>query len=300
MVPVGTLMQRLPPRDYVDGHSLVLAVGDRLDLDATRRRLERAGYSCVSQVIGHGEYAVRGSLLDVFPMGSQVPLRIDLFDVEIESIRTFDPDTQRSKDKIERIRLLPAREFPLDEEAIAGFRQRYRASIEGDPQASLIYREVSDGQHPGRTGILSAALLRPDRDPLRLSARGRARLRASRRCRETATRLLRRCRTALRTAPTRHRAPPAAPGAALSAARRAGGGAEPALRRAAISRPRSPAAARATRTSATSRPPPCPRWRSRRAPPSPPRRSRTSSPRPRAGCSSSPKAPGDASCWPST
>ncbi|WP_132976255.1 transcription-repair coupling factor [Thiobaca trueperi] len=149
VAPVGTLMQRLPPRDYVDGQSLVLAVGDRLDLDATRRRLERAGYSCVSQVIGHGEYAVRGSLLDVFPMGSETPLRIDLFDREVESIRTFDPETQRSQEKIERIRLLPAREFPLNEEAIAGFRQRYRASIEGDPQNSLIYREVSEGRTPG-------------------------------------------------------------------------------------------------------------------------------------------------------
>ncbi|MBK5963402.1 transcription-repair coupling factor [Thiocystis minor] len=149
VVPVGTLMQRLPPRDYVDGQSLVLAVGDRLDLNTTRRRLERAGYSCVSQVIGHGEYAVRGALLDVFPMGSEVPLRIDLFDEEVESIRIFDPESQRSKEKLERIRLLPAREFPLTEEAIAGFRQRYRASIEGDPQNSLIYREVSEGHTPG-------------------------------------------------------------------------------------------------------------------------------------------------------
>jgi transcription-repair coupling factor (superfamily II helicase) len=149
VVPVGTLLQRLPPREYVDGQSLVLAVGDRLDLDATRRRLERAGYSCVSQVIGHGEYAVRGSLLDVFPMGSEVPLRIDLFDQEVETIRTFDPESQRSQDKLERVRLLPAREFPLTEEAISGFRQRYRASFEGDPQASLIYRGVSEGRTPG-------------------------------------------------------------------------------------------------------------------------------------------------------
>lgn len=149
VVPVATLMQRLPPREYVDGQSLVLAVGDRLDLDATRQRLERAGYSCVSQVIGHGEYAVRGSLLDVFPMGSEVPLRIDLFDQEVETIRTFDPETQRSHEKLERVRMLPAREFPLTEEAISGFRQRYRASFEGDPQSSLVYREVSEGHTPG-------------------------------------------------------------------------------------------------------------------------------------------------------
>ena len=149
VVPVATLMQRLPPRDYVDGHSLVLQLGDRLDLDRTRQRLERAGYGCVSQVIGHGEYAVRGGLLDVFPMGSQVPLRIDLMDDVIDSIRTFDPDSQRSIDKIDHIRLLPARELPLDEQAIAGFRQRYRAAIEGDPSRSLIYREVSAGNAPG-------------------------------------------------------------------------------------------------------------------------------------------------------
>ncbi|EXJ16115.1 transcription-repair coupling factor [Imhoffiella purpurea] len=149
VVPVGTLMQRLPPRHYVDSQSLDLKVGDRLDLDAMRRRLERAGYSCVSQVMGHGEYAVRGSLLDVFPMGCQAPLRVDLFDLEVESIRTFDPETQRTRDRIDRIRVLPAREFPFDEEAIAGFRRSYRASLEGDPQSSLVYRDVSEGRTPG-------------------------------------------------------------------------------------------------------------------------------------------------------
>ncbi|MFZ1576507.1 MAG: transcription-repair coupling factor [Chromatiaceae bacterium] len=149
VAPVATLLQRLAPRHYLDGHSLVLARGDRLDLDLTRLRLDQAGYQCVSQVIAHGEYAVRGSLLDVFPMGNQEPFRIDLFDAEVESIRTFDPDSQRSRDKVDAIRLLPAREFPLSEEAITGFRQRYRAQFEGNPQASLIYREVSDGHAPG-------------------------------------------------------------------------------------------------------------------------------------------------------
>ncbi|MCU0836579.1 MAG: transcription-repair coupling factor, partial [Chromatiaceae bacterium] len=149
VVPAGTLLQRLPPREYVDGHSFLLAVGDRLDVSATRRRLERAGYQCVSQVIAHGEYAVRGSLLDLFPMGSPEPYRIDLFDEEVESIRTFDPDSQRSRDKVKRIRLLPARELPLDDEAVTAFRRRYRAAIEGDPKRSLIYREVSEGRAPG-------------------------------------------------------------------------------------------------------------------------------------------------------
>ncbi|MBK1643321.1 transcription-repair coupling factor [Thiocapsa imhoffii] len=149
LVPVATLLQRLPPRDYVERQSLVLSVGERLNIEATRRRLERAGYSCVSQVIGHGEYAVRGSLIDIFPMGSTEPLRVDLFDDEIESIRIFDPETQRSQDKLSQVRMLPAREFPLTEDAISGFRQRYRACFEGDPQSSIIYREVSEGRTPG-------------------------------------------------------------------------------------------------------------------------------------------------------
>jgi len=149
VVPTGTLLQRLAPREYVDSHSLVLAVGDRLDLDAIRRRLEQAGYQCVSQVIAHGEFAVRGSLLDLFPAGSDLPYRIDLFDEEVESIRTFDPDSQRSRDQVSQIRLLPAREFPLSEEGIAAFRQRYRGTFEGDPKQSLIYREISAGSVPG-------------------------------------------------------------------------------------------------------------------------------------------------------
>jgi len=147
--PAGALLQRLPPRAYVDSHSLILATGDRLDPDAMRRRLEQAGYQCVSQVIAHGEFAVRGSLLDLFPAGSNRPFRIDLFDEEVESIRTFDPDNQRSQDRVPHIRLLPAREFPLNEEAIADFRRRYRGTFEGDPKQSLIYREVSAGSVPG-------------------------------------------------------------------------------------------------------------------------------------------------------
>lgn len=159
-VPVGTLLQRLPPRAYVDGHALVLATGDRLELDAMRRRLEQAGYQCVSQVIAHGEFAVRGSLLDLFPAGSDRPFRIDLFDEEVESIRTFDPDSQRSQDQVPDIRLLPAREFPLHEAAITDFRRRYRGTFEGDPQQSLIYREVSAGSVPGGAGVLLAAVFR--------------------------------------------------------------------------------------------------------------------------------------------
>ncbi len=149
VVPMATLLQRLPPRDYLEAHTLQIAVGDTLDPDRFRLRLERAGYSHVSQVVAHGEFTVRGSLIDFFPMGHAEPYRIDLFDNEIESIRNFDPDSQRSRDKLPHIRSLPAREFPLDENGIARFRQAYRTAFEGDPQRSLIYREVSEGNAPG-------------------------------------------------------------------------------------------------------------------------------------------------------
>lgn len=144
-----TLMQRLPPVEYVSGGALMLDTGQQLDIDALRGRLEKAGYRAVSQVMEHGEFAVRGALVDVFPMGSQSPFRIDLFDDEIESLRAFDPETQLTTEKLDRIRMLPAREFPMDEAAIREFRRRYRQAFEGDPQQSEIYRAVSDGNQPG-------------------------------------------------------------------------------------------------------------------------------------------------------
>ena len=149
VVPAATLQQRILPPGYLELHALILETGQRLEIDSFRQRLERAGYQCVSQVMGHGEFAVRGSLLDLYPMGSEVPYRIDLFDDEIDSIRTFDPETQRTVEKVEAIRLLPAREFPIDEEAVTRFRRNWRNRFEGDPQASLIYREVSEGRLPG-------------------------------------------------------------------------------------------------------------------------------------------------------
>ncbi|MGH8261313.1 MAG: CarD family transcriptional regulator, partial [Steroidobacteraceae bacterium] len=148
IVAADTLLQRLPPREYVQGRTFELAVGDRLALETFRSRLIEAGYASVSQVGGPGEFAVRGSLLDVFPMGAEEPLRIDLFDDEIEALRRFDPETQRSLDSIERIRLLPAREVPLDPEAVKGFRRRYRMRFEGDPMQSAVYRGVSEGIAP--------------------------------------------------------------------------------------------------------------------------------------------------------
>ncbi|MFM7397290.1 MAG: transcription-repair coupling factor [Gammaproteobacteria bacterium] len=148
LVTVNTLLQRLAPRQYVSSRSFSLAVGERLALEAFRLRLTEAGYSSVSQVAGPGEYALRGSLLDVFPMGADGPLRIDLFDDEIEAIRRFDPETQRSRESIPAVRLLPAREMPLDADAVRAFRRRYRTRFEGDPTRSAIYRGVSDGIAP--------------------------------------------------------------------------------------------------------------------------------------------------------
>ncbi|PWG63216.1 transcription-repair coupling factor [Sediminicurvatus halobius] len=148
IVPAGTLMQRIAPRSFLEGTVLRVAVGDHLALEPMRERLERAGYRCVSEVMEHGEFAVRGSLLDLYPMGSETPYRIDLFDDEVDSIRLFDPETQRSAQKVDRIELLPAREFPTGEEGITRFRRQYRAAFEGDPTASTVYRDVSDGRMP--------------------------------------------------------------------------------------------------------------------------------------------------------
>ncbi len=148
IVSVDTLLQRLPPKPYVAGRSFSLAVGDTLALDAFKLRLTEAGYCSVSQVTDPGDFALRGSLLDVYPMGTTSPLRIDLFDDEIEAIRRFDPQTQRSGESLNSVRLLPAREIPLDGDSVRAFRRRYRTRFEGDPTRSAIYRGVSDGMAP--------------------------------------------------------------------------------------------------------------------------------------------------------
>ena len=148
VVPASTLMQRVAPASHLAANTLLLQAGQKLDRDAMRRELEQAGYRCVSQVMEHAEFAVRGSLLDLYPMGAPLPYRIDLLDEEIESIRIFDPDSQRSVDKVDAIRLLPAREFPLDDAAVSRFRKAFRARFEGDPQRCSLYREVSQGAAP--------------------------------------------------------------------------------------------------------------------------------------------------------
>ena len=148
LVTLDTLLQRLAPSGWVAARSFDLAVGDTLALEAFRMRLIEAGYASVAQVGAPGEFAVRGSLLDVFPMGTEHPLRIDLFDDRIDAIRRFDPETQRSLDALPALRLLPAREFPLDPDAIRAFRRRWRSRFEGDPTRSPLYTGVSDGYAP--------------------------------------------------------------------------------------------------------------------------------------------------------
>ena len=148
LAAASTVMQRIPPQRYVDLHSFSLSTGEDLNRDKLRLRLEQSGYHSVSQVIEHGEYAFRGSIIDLFPMGADAPYRIDLFDDEVESLRIFDPESQRTTSQVDHINLLPAREFPMSESGINHFRHSWRSTFEGDPQASAIYRDISQGLAP--------------------------------------------------------------------------------------------------------------------------------------------------------
>ena len=139
------LLQKLPPVDYVAARSLSLRSGQALPRDAFVDSLIAAGYLRVPQVSEHGEFAVRGSLIDIYPMGSARPIRIDFFDDDIESLRYFSPGTQLSGEIIDQVEVLPAREIPLDADSIRGFRERYRERFEGQPGKSRVYREISDG-----------------------------------------------------------------------------------------------------------------------------------------------------------
>ncbi|KOO16811.1 transcription-repair coupling factor [Vibrio xuii] len=148
IVPVGTLLQRQSPRDYLMQHTLMVKVGDLFSLEKLRIQLEKSGYRHVDQVFGPGEYASRGSILDLFPMGSKDPFRIDFFDDEIDTIRTFDPDNQRSIEDTKEIRLLPAHEFPTSESAIEDFRIRWRQRFEARREPESVYMQVSKGTWP--------------------------------------------------------------------------------------------------------------------------------------------------------
>ncbi len=144
IVNITTLMHRLPPIEYIRNNSLLLKCGQALNLEQFRAQLQLSGYRSVSQVVEHGEFSVRGSLIDLFPMGSDSPFRIDLFDDEIDSIRTFDPETQRSLNKLNEIHLLPAREFPLTPEAISLFKTQWRSTFQGDPRRCPVYQQITE------------------------------------------------------------------------------------------------------------------------------------------------------------
>ncbi len=148
VVPVQTVLQQLAPLKYIIGGSFDLKVGQRLDLDAEKRRLEAAAYRNVPQVMDPGDFAVRGGLLDVFPMGADAPLRIELLDEDIDSIRAFDPESQRSLDKVDAVRMLPGREVPLDELSVARVLATLRERFDVDTRRSALYQDLKSGLAP--------------------------------------------------------------------------------------------------------------------------------------------------------
>lgn len=148
ILPINTLMQRVCPHEFLHGHALVMKKGQHLSRDKLRAQLEQAGYRSVDQVMEHGEFATRGALLDLYPMGSEEPYRIDFFDDDIDSLRVFDVDTQRTLSEVEQINLLPAHEFPIDKTAIELFRSQWREQFEVRRDAEHIYQQVSKGIWP--------------------------------------------------------------------------------------------------------------------------------------------------------
>jgi transcription-repair coupling factor (superfamily II helicase) len=145
ILPISTLLQKIAPPQFIHQRSLNLKTGDRIDPVALREKLSLYGYSAVSQVEEHGEFSARGSILDLFPMGSTRPFRIDFFDDEVETIRSFDAETQRSVEKINEIKLLPAQEYPLDEDGIKHFRLKFRETFDIDPNSCPVYVDISEG-----------------------------------------------------------------------------------------------------------------------------------------------------------
>ncbi len=150
LVPATTALYRVAPPAFLAGYTFQFKVKQKLDEARLKSQLTLAGYQHVTQVVSPGEYAVRGGLIDLFPMGSLVPYRVDLFDDEIDSIRTFDPDSQRSLYPVPEVRLLPGREFPMDDGARAKFRSRWRELLDGDPTKSRIYKDMGNGVATGR------------------------------------------------------------------------------------------------------------------------------------------------------
>ncbi|UOP01777.1 hypothetical protein LVJ84_06635 [Kingella potus] len=150
IVPVATAMQYLAPVPFLLGRTFWLKTGQTVDVEAMRGNLVEAGYSHVSNVVAAGEFAVRGGIVDIFPMGAAQPYRLDLFGDEIDSIKTFDPDSQRTLAPVSEIRLLPAHEFPTDADAQKIFRTRFREEIDGDYNAAVVYKAVSSGTASAR------------------------------------------------------------------------------------------------------------------------------------------------------
>jgi len=148
LAPVSSLMQRLPPADYILQRSFRLAKGDTLVIDDFRQQLHHAGYEASEQVYQAGQYAVRGAVLDLFPTGSAAPFRLDLFDEEIDSIREFDPESQRSTGQVDSIDLLPAREYPTDEASLEEFRRAFRLRFDVDTRRVTLYQDLRNDVHP--------------------------------------------------------------------------------------------------------------------------------------------------------
>ena len=153
LVPATTALVRMAPPSFLAAYTFFFKKGESLDEARLKSQLTLAGYTHVTQVMSPGEYSVRGGLIDLFPMGSALPYRLDLFGDTIETIRTFDADTQRSLYPVNEVRLLPGREFPMDEPARTTFRSRWREQFEGDPSRSVVYKDITSGI--ASAGILS-------------------------------------------------------------------------------------------------------------------------------------------------
>ncbi|MCR8921919.1 transcription-repair coupling factor [Dasania sp. GY-MA-18] len=148
IIPISTLMHRLLPQSYLDAHTLQIQLGQTFDIAAMRNKFEASGYRCVDTVYEHGEFALRGAIMDIYPMGSKLPYRIDLLGDEIDTLRTFDPETQRTVKQVKEINLLPGKEFPLDKDGIANFRNNWHQAFDVDHSRCPIYQDISQGIAP--------------------------------------------------------------------------------------------------------------------------------------------------------
>lgn len=149
ILPISTVIQKIVPLDYIQQFTFLLSCGDTLEIEAFTKKLEASSYQRVSQVMEHGEFAIRGSIIDLFPMGSKTPFRLDLFDDEIETIRSFDPENQRSIEQIDEIKLLPAKEFNFTQQGIDLFRQKFKQYFGDESRKAQLYQAVSDKQSTG-------------------------------------------------------------------------------------------------------------------------------------------------------